>query len=609
MKTIIVLLFLCTTTLFAGVVVKTSKDASSDQTMYAARKLNAYLKLSPVSKETGTIQLSIDKKLGAEAYSILTNKNAITISGGDGRGIIYGSYALIEQFKAKKSITTVDAMSEKPTLAFRALKFNLPFNPYRTDPALTQHEETCRDLKFWEAYLDMMAENRFNTLSLWSLHPFHLMVKPKSFPEAYPFNDKEFAEWKKFWTTLFHMAKERGLDTYIVNWNIFVSPALAKARNLAAYHSEGGYFGETDTSSAIIEQYTREVTRQVIDEYPELDGLGITFGERMGGMDTDQRRAWLDRTILAGMKEAKRKIKFIYRAPLSANTHSAGSVSEENDLKSRHQIESIDTEGTIWTEFKYNWSHGHSSPNLFIVHGGKLSDKYRNPVPEKYKYVWTVRNEDIFVLRWGQPDFIREFLTNNTTQAYVGGCIIGSEVFIPAKDYVTKPGPQVNWNYHFERQWLLYKMWGRLSYNPATPDMIFQNALANRFGDVVSNDLLSAWKTASKAPLMFASYHRGTWDGTLYTEGFCNWKNLKVTEMFDINSIINHPVLDTIRYINIKKFVDNGCTVDKGIMSPIVVADSLERIYLQAQALVKSIKEKAAVSPILDCELKDIEAW
>ena len=69
--------------------------------------------------------------------------------------------------------------------------------------------------------------------------------------------------------------------------------------------------------------------------------------------------------------------------------------------------------GATYVEFKFNWSHGHSSPRLFMVHGGKLTDKYYNPLPNKYKYVWTLRNEDFYRLRWGNSDFIREFIKNN----------------------------------------------------------------------------------------------------------------------------------------------------------------------------------------------------
>jgi hypothetical protein len=27
--------------------------------------------------------------------------------------------------------------------------------------------------------------------------------------------------------------------------------------------------------------------------------------------------------------------------------------------------------------------------------------------------VWTMRNEDMFILRWGQPDFVRAFVQNH----------------------------------------------------------------------------------------------------------------------------------------------------------------------------------------------------
>ena len=86
-----------------------------------------------------------------------------------------------------------------------------------------------------------MAEQRYNVLSLWSLHLFHYMVKPKSFPEATQFTNIEMAEWKKFWTTLFQMAKERGIDTYVINWNTFVSPSFAAAHHVAPYCARNNF--------------------------------------------------------------------------------------------------------------------------------------------------------------------------------------------------------------------------------------------------------------------------------------------------------------------------------------------------------------------------------
>jgi hypothetical protein len=439
------------------------------------------------------------------------------------------------------------------------------------------------------------------------------MIRPKNFPEACPFNDAELAEWKKLWSGIFAMAKERGIETYLLNWNIFVSPEFSRAHNVAPWSVSLSHIGkEADDTGDLVVRYTKEVVTQLLDEYPDLTGLGITLGERMGGMTPDQRRDWLDQTFFAGIAAAKRPAKFIYRAPLSANTGSGGTTSEENDRRTRAQIESLTNNitGPVYVEFKHNWSHALSSPDLFHVHGGKLSDAYWNPPPTRHKVVWTMRNEDIYILRWGQPDFVREFVQRQGGKDYVGGAIIGSECYIPALDYITKAGPHKNWRWAFQRQWLFYAVWGQLLYDPATPDARFEALFEARFGKGTGKDLLAAWKLASRVPLRFASFRKGTWDGSLYTEGFSSWtdRDNAPRKLFDIDSFIKHPVLDTKRYVNIADFVKTG-QVPSGAVSPLELADQLDRDRAAALKLVAKVQRQGAVSPVLDCELTDVEAW
>ncbi len=146
----------------------------------------------------------------------------------------------------------------------------------------------------------------------------------------------------------------------------------------------------------------------------------------------------------------------------------------------RNAIESIQMPDPILTEVKFNWSHGHSTPKLIHVHGGELGDTYWNPPPGNYQLTWMIRNEDFFCLRWCEPDFIREHIKLNG-QSYVGGYYLGSECYIPAKNYMTPP--ELAQGYAFERQWLYYKTWGRLLYNPETPDETFISACKARYGD------------------------------------------------------------------------------------------------------------------------------
>jgi hypothetical protein len=431
------------------------------------------------------------------------------------------------------------------------------------------------------------------------------MIRPKNFPEASPFTHAELVDWQHFYHTLFRMAHERGIDTYVVDWNIFVSPEFAKAHKVAEYSEDWSISGPGDTSE-LVERYLRECVTQVLDEYPELTGLGITLGERMGGMTSEQRRDWIERVYIAGMRASKHRARLIYRAPLSADTGSGGSTSAATEKLTRSSIDRADVEKPVWVELKYNWSHGHSATNLYIVHGGGVSGDYWNPMPKSLKIVWTMRNEDFFVLRWAAPDYIREVMANNN-EDWVGGFIVGSECYIPAKDYIHADGPHRTWKYAFERQWLFYSLWGRLLFDPTTPDAAFEAQLSDRYGEGRGADLLQAWRIASRAPLHIASFYRGTSDGTLYTEGFASSRNRELY-LIGIDQLINRPTLDP-SFVSIADFVKAGGQVPAGKVSPLKLAETADREAAESMRIVDRIRAAASVSPTLDCELDNIESW
>ena len=60
----------------------------------------------------------------------------------------------------------------EPRFEYRALKFNLPWSAYRPGNATVENYNLCRNLTFWASFLDMMAENRYNVITLWALHPW-----------------------------------------------------------------------------------------------------------------------------------------------------------------------------------------------------------------------------------------------------------------------------------------------------------------------------------------------------------------------------------------------------------------------------------------------------
>jgi len=587
-------------------------DAVSPQASYAARKLGEALRERGYEVRSATpgttglrVRLGIEpKRLGAEAFAVAPSKSVLTIEGGDARGLIYGALAAAEALSNGTRLEEIRAQSGAPRLEFRGIKFNTPWDTYRPSSALDQHYATARDVRFWEAFLDMMVENRFNAISLWTLHPFTYMIQPKNFPEASPWTPAQFEEWRGLYRSIFRLAKERGLDTYVVHWSIFVSEAFAKAHGVAKQSFYPHYYVPGDTSE-IVKRYLRESVTQTLQEYPDLDGFGVSHGEGMADMTPVERQQWIDEVLIAGMLDAKRPVKLIHRVPFSSGTSSAPGVSRNVEEVTRAAIEKLGEHfsGPIWVEMKFNWSHAHSTPRLVKVHGGHLGDTYFKPPPANYKVTWMARNEDFFALRWGVPDFIRAHIARNASQSYV----VGSETYIPALDYFTALKEPVRWTWAFERQWLFYKLWGRLLYDPATPDRVFEDEFVRRYGRKARN-LLRAYALASATQLRLASLYDSRWDFTLYGEGFLALQG-EHTKYISVDQLIRQPVMDPA-YVSVADFVAatrSGTAMAPDRITPPALADQLERDNREALGLAGAVDPKDDASLLY--EVADVKTW
>lgn len=591
-----------------------SQVAYAIETLQQALSENAYtVTLSP-GQHNFTVSFEINTDIEPEAFALETGNNHLAIQGGDQRGLIYGAFAIVEQLRNGQKLESIQSQQENPALPFRAIKHNLPWDSYRSSSALDLHYETVRDVKYWKAFLDMMVENRFNALTLWNLHPFPYMIKAKNFPEATRFSDAELAEWRKLFQSIFAMAKERGIDTYLVNWNVLVSKEFADAHKLEGnnyfpyYKGKADYKGEAQTSD-IVKRYTKESVTQVLEEYPNLTGFGFSFGEQMGAMTPKERQDWMDETIIAGMQAADRPSKMIFRAPFSAGLGQGGSTDKATEELTREAIEKLgnDFDGPIWMEIKFNWSHAHSTPELVKVHGGALKDTYFNPAPDNYQVAWMIRNEDFFALRWGDANFIREHLKLNAHHDYVGGYFVGSESYIPAKDYFTAIDEPVDWNYAFERQWLFYKLWGRLLYNPETPDSVFEAEFVNRYGKI-AKPLLKAYALASQTQLNFATSIDFTWDFTIYGEGMMVLSPDGLQPM-SVERLIIQPTLRS-DWLSVKDYVAKravGEAIPAETVTPLKLADQMQADSENALRQVHRLK--TANNPSLMYEVADVKVW
>ncbi|MDH3245255.1 MAG: hypothetical protein OEM26_11610, partial [Saprospiraceae bacterium] len=173
--------------------------------------------------------------------------------------------------------------------------------------------------------------------------------------------------------------------------------------------------------------------------------------------------------------------------------------------------------------------------------------------------------------------------------------------------YFTSIEEPVDWRWAFERQWLFYKLWGRLLYDPATPDEIFQAEFYRRYGSK-GDHLLQAYSLASNTQLRLASLYDSKWDFTLYSEGFLALQG-DSTKYISVDRLIEQPTMDS-DYVSVKEYVEKTLkkeTFSDAKITPHELADILEEDNREALRLVEGIDVSGNAS--LMYEIADIKAW
>lgn len=299
---------------------------------------------SPGAQAPDVVELSIRSEGEPQSYRIEKDGSVVRVVGADGAGLIYGGLDVAEAIRLHK-FQELKSGAHKPFIAQRGIKFNLPLD-LRT-PSYSDNSDAAQanipemwSRAFWREFLDEMARNRFNLLSLWSLNPFPSIVKVPEYPEvalndvlrgrreafdeSFPHNGRnmyrpEFLrgaevvkrltidEKIEFWNDIMRMAKERGIDVYWFTWNLFI-------------WTEEGKHGITRAKpDGELLRYFRASVRETVKTYPLLAGMGITAGENMAQKEgTLSKEEWLWRAYGEGIRDAlkeqpNRKFRFIHR--------------------------------------------------------------------------------------------------------------------------------------------------------------------------------------------------------------------------------------------------------------------------------------------------------
>src|SRR5271157_148206 len=249
----------------------------------------------------GRVAITVAKDLKPEAFRIRATNGGYSITGGDARGAMYGALDFAGQLELTAQVRDKE---EQPSLAVRALKFNVPLpgTGYLSEEDLANNQWFW-SMDYWRKFLDMAARNRYNAITFWSAHPYGRMVRVAKYPEAAEVPPAELDRNIEFFRQLFQLAADRGLDTYLVTWNIHVPRVFAQRHNVPAAAFD----------SPLIRDYQREAIKALFATYPMLTGLGTTAGERMDDMTAKQKMDWIADTYFAALRQVGRPVPFILR--------------------------------------------------------------------------------------------------------------------------------------------------------------------------------------------------------------------------------------------------------------------------------------------------------
>ncbi|MDR1536585.1 MAG: glycoside hydrolase family 20 zincin-like fold domain-containing protein [Clostridiales bacterium] len=582
-------------------------DGISPQEAFGVKILTSSLKIKGVpvyeeriskysaassDEDAAVVRLQSEKErtLQPEGYSIRRVGRTVHLLGADPTGAMYGLMEIAEksQHCGWDEISDCDG---SPFLKMRGVKFNLPHNAYAEGEIFEKNRKIVEDKDFWLDFIDFLAKNRYNCLSLWTENPFEVMIRLDKYPLATKLSDSELEKSKELYKFIFRHAKMRGIETYIITWNLRISNDIAKGLGLPA---EIGSMNHDRKSiklrqqQEIIKDYFREAVKTLVLTYPELTGIGTSNSEELDG-SARQREQWVADTYLAALKELNCSIPFIHRTNMSS-----GSIAQDMFLS---QYE-CDKKYVSW---KYSNAHMYSHP---LPAFEELFGAWGSQDMSKVKVIYTVRNDDFHNLRGCSPDFLAAYF-KGMKKPYVEGFYWGADGYLWAGEFQHVKHKHVNWKYSFEKHWMQFEMIGRLSYDPSLESDIWIRKFTSLYGGKAGPAVFSGLCAGVN---MLCAVNRLIWldyDFQWHPETLLSKKGFR-------------SILD---FMDSEAMPGTGCISIKGSVSGKLSGERLEGENLEdilelldkelgvLDRCVRIVKNAGKARGELECVFLDMQAW
>lgn len=381
-----------------------------------------------------------------EAFRIYSEDNTIYVIGNDESGALYGAMELTDRIKSEGKIPENIDFSDQPEMVLRGTaigmqKMNiLPGRHVYEYPYTPENFPWFYDKQLWIKYLDMLVENRYNSLYLWNGHPFASLVKLEDYPYALEVDEETFRKNEEMFEFLTTEANKRGIWVIQMFYNIIVSKPFAEHHKMVTQDR-----GREITP--LLEDYSRKSISTFIEKYPNV-GLLVALGEAMSGIDNDID--WFTNTIIPGVKDGMQKLGREDEPPIILRAHDTDAPKVVEAAFSLYK--------NLYTTHKYTGE----SLTTYEPRGPwtKIHQELSSLASVHISNVHILANLEPF--RYGSPDFIQK-----TVKAMHDIHGANALHLYPQASYWDWPyaaddtEPRL---LEMDRDWIWYEAWGRYAW-------------------------------------------------------------------------------------------------------------------------------------------------
>ncbi len=428
------------------------------------------------------------------------NKSVWVISGFDDRGLMYGLLDVASRIGwsdgDKNPFSEVRDITEKPDVPERAISLYTMNRAY--------WESRFYDEAYWTRYLDLLAQNRFNSMVvifgyenggfMAPCYPYFFDTEGFSGIRMVGITPREQQRNLEALNHLIGMAHDRGIRFTVGIWDHIYrggvqGGGIPGTRDAPDKPIPGLVWGVTGDN---LIAYTKAALAKFVKLVPGLDAIQFRMHNESGLKKEEQLGFWTD--VFKMMKETTPHLRFDLRA---------------KELPDAVVQSALDTGIKFRITTKY-WMEQMGMPYHPTQINPEKSERRHSYAdmlhyPQEYKMHWRLWNGGTSrVLLWGDPEYVRRFA--GSTHLYDGD---GYEINEPlatkmeAQPHDAKPfhllNPSYRYSdYEFERYWHLFQVFGRIGYNPETSPEIWNREFEQRFG-------------LKAAPFIEKALHQASW--------------------------------------------------------------------------------------------------